>query len=250
MNNFSSIIKFVKHLGNTTKEPFMVYQGNQLVKFDPPTKVVISEKFFRSATCKRCGLCCKKIRNVSLLFTQADYEHLVAYTPSDYSEYVSHRQLREGLIPEIISIASSDGIEKKRIYVYRNRNEVCDFLDRETNLCKIHRVKPVHGALPLIELDKTKDHTRLIKRARGRNWAFGCPIEFGPFDFSEFESWDLYWLKRLRDNAVELGLNTWLNEIVEYLEGNIQRLKELDGSSVIEGKVIFDSSAKPLGRFF
>lgn len=240
MRDNGSVFRLVKQLGYITKEPFVICVGNQRREFFPPKRVMISEKFFRSAKCKMCGMCCEKIKGVSLFFTKSDISHILNYALSELNH--KERELREilmrGLIPISVHINTTKGSKHFGCYMYYNEDRVCDFADMSKGLCGIHKIKPVHCALPMMEIDRTKDSARLIKRPRGRNWRFGCPVEFGPFSFSEFKNWDLPYLERLLVNASDFDLDTWLTEIVDYLRSDIQRLERLDNSDKVLGHLI------------
>jgi len=215
-----SIFKLIKYLGVLTKELVFVTVGNKTQQYDPSKKVIISEKFFRSGKCKMCGRSCNV--DFSLAFTESDYIRIRDSEDSDEKS-----ELLVGLDVVTISIQKYDSLNTFPSYLYVNKNKRCDFAvpfnedGIEKWRCSIHKIKPVHCALPLLQIDRyKKDRTRVIKRQYGRNWAFGCPVEFEPFDYDEFVNWDLYNLKRLKQNADDLGLRTWLPEIVDYLERN------------------------------
>lgn len=52
----------------------------------------------------------------------------------------------------------------------------------------------------------------------GRNWALRCPVQFGDPD-EESVQVRILWLRRLLATAEDMGINTWLPEILDYLEG-------------------------------
>ena len=217
-NKIGSIFRLLKQLGHIVKEKTLVMVGTVVEEYIPPVKVVISAKFFRSAGCKKCGKCCENIvgKGFSLVALSTDD----IPRSSDVFVYTNHMTLP---VPSLS--------------VYFNRGEVCDFV--KDSLCSIHDKKPVHCALPMVEVDKTKDRARLIKRPRGRNWRFGCPAEFRDFDYNEF-LWDLANLKRLQEIAEYLKMNTWLPEIIECLDTNKEKYRTtIPDKSVI----IFEKSS-------
>jgi hypothetical protein len=85
--------------------------------------------------------------------------------------------------------------------------------------CSIHKWKPIHCAMPLIRIihrDKL-DTTFLIKKQYGYSWAFGCPVQFKPFDLTELEEIDIPVLQRLQESAEDLDIKTYLPEIIQWL---------------------------------
>ena len=60
-------------------------------------------------------------------------------------------------------------------------------------------------------------HTVIRVIQFGRNWALKCPVEFGPEDEKSTQS-RIDWLRRLYHSSQDLGIDTWLPEILEYLD--------------------------------
>ena len=238
--DYASLTKILKRLGNITKHPFALCFERKHIGFSPPTQVTISESFYRSAKCKMCGKCDRKIQNVSLVYTASEVDWIRSKLPQLLLE-------EKGVANKLLSglkkvqftllknlITHSPDLEpyfgsgrEAEIYVYRNTSGPCDFAIEglfDSILCGIHKVKPIHCALPMLQIDRTKDSARLIKRPRGRNWRFGCPVEFKEFDYEEFLKWDLHCLSRLWMIERDLGLDTWLTEILNYLIGNLSEI--------------------------
>ena len=203
-NEAGSVFRLFKHLGNIVKEPVVIRVGKWEEQYSPPSKVVISQKFFRSAKCEKCGKCCKL--GASLVYTDSMY----CYAKKAGAQI--NRIFING--------------EEESVYIRENNpKEPCIFLKekgwfKKKLLCDIHVEKPTHCALPMIEIDRTKDSARLIKRPRGRNWRFGCPAKFKDFDYYEFLTWDLVKLKQLNAIAHDLGVRTWLPEILTWFYEN------------------------------
>ena len=254
--SFGSIFKLVKYLGCLTKEPMTVEILGKKESYFPPDRVIISDKFFRSAKCKRCGRSCNV--DFSLAFTHSDVMRMnTSFLKSDRMY-----QLRKGLQEIPVVVRTSSNSSTKSCFLYVNKNKRCDFaysarvrrwylpfslmwvgadvgvVDKWN--CTIHEMKPTHCAMPLIQINnyrvkESKTSSSLLKRQYGRNWAFGCPIKFEPFDYEEFVNWDLPVLRRLLVNAEDLGLNTWLGEIIDYLESNKEKFEkgELPRKSIV-----------------
>jgi len=207
-NVAGSIFKQLKYLGNIVKEPLKIEIPGKTPKvytetYLPPDKVTISPKFFRSAKCLMCGKCCK----IGATLVYPEIAQPLA-KKLDWKE-----------IPLFLN-----GSEQS-VFVHENEPKTqCDFavykgfLWKKKLLCDIHENKPNHCALPMIEIDRTKNNSRLTKRPRGRNWLHPqCPAEFKTFDYNEFISWDLKKLIELNDLANKLSIITWLPEILSWL---------------------------------
>lgn len=207
------IFKLLKHLGHIVKEPLKLEMGGHVEAYSPPVKVFISSKFFRSAKCKACGKCCSGISR--------------AFLPGEINERI---RIEKGICNQLFM--TINGQVAPPFWAYFNHGEKCDFLIN--SLCSIHNMKPIHCALPMMEIDRTGDHSRLIKRPHGRNWRFGCPAEFKKFDYNEFLNWDFVNLKRLQLVAEYLSISTWLPEIIDYLEKN----KEIFKTSIPDEQIV------------
>ena len=219
------IFKLLEYLGHITKEFLKIEMNGHIDTYSPPVKVVISDKFFRSAKCKACGRCCPGISR--------------AFLPSDIDE---QWRIEKGVTNQLfVSINERDALP---FWAYFNQNEKCDFL--VNSRCSIHDNKPIHCALPRMYFDRTKDRARLIKRPHGRNWRFGCPIEFKKFDYDEFLNWDLVYLKRLQSVAEYLSISSWLPEVIDYLDKN----KEIFRTVVPDKHIVIYEKKKDIGRIF
>jgi len=60
------LFKLLDYVGRITKEPLKIEISEHTEVWLPPTKVTISDKFFRSAKCKGCGKCCSGISRAFL----------------------------------------------------------------------------------------------------------------------------------------------------------------------------------------
>jgi len=215
-NIAGSIFKQLKYLGNIVKQPLTIEIPGKPPKiykeeYLPPDKVVISPKFFRSAKCLMCGNCCKI--GATLVYPEI---------PKCLEKKLDSKE-----IPVIING------KEEHVFVHENQPKTqCDFavwkgfLWNKKLLCDIHECKPNHCALPMVEIDKTKNNSRLIKRPRGRNWLHPkCPAEFKTFDYQEFINWDFKKLIELKELAAKLSIITWLPEILLWFTNNYRELQ-------------------------
>lgn len=175
--------------------------GGQKFEYKRPKRVSISPLFFRHGDCKRCGRSCNV--GFDLFWTS-----------------------KKGLNPLLIEKLQDypikvNGKEKLMAYYKNPRNTPrCDFVtyDKERKAkCEIHQDKPVHCALNPIFVSCNKENTTINKRHFGRNYKFGCEIEWEPFNYDQFIRWDIPWLKALEQSAKDLNIETHLSEIIYRL---------------------------------
>ena len=219
------LFKLLEYIGRVTKESLEVEIAGHTEVWSPPTKVVISDKFFRSAKCKACGKCCSGISR--------------AFLPEEVDE---QWRIEKGIIDQLsVSINGRDALP---FWVYFNHSEKCDFL--VNSRCSVHSNKPIQCSLTPMYFDKVKDRTRLTKRLPGRNWRVGCPMELKEFDYDEFLNWDLVMLKRLRRVAEYLNISSWLPEVIDYLDSN----KEIFKTVIPDKQIVIYERKKDIGRIF
>lgn len=230
----------VGNFGRLTKEHFTINIGSENLKFVPPRRLVISPQFFRNKNCLHCGGCCKK--GTTLVYTasgiaemQKIIEHKLVISTCNDNEIIE--QLLLGLIKVDVKVFCFDNnvVNTKSFWVYNKvRNNLRCFFNKlkidagksaEECLweCIIHVVKPTNCAFSLRVCDsKREDIILLTKKQYGRNWVFGCPAEFGEFNREEFEMYDLKALRSLLRIAEDLGISTFLPEIINWLESWLQ----------------------------
>jgi Fe-S-cluster containining protein len=255
---YGSVFKLIKYLGYLTKEPISVEIEGVVQRYIPSDRVMISDKFFRNFECVSCGRCCQGKFSLAytssdflgrdplkLLSTQNDFEDSeMLRKPSFLCIKRSERDevydlLFSGLKKIPIQISKKVYADKQcerieilslydKMFLYSNEGKRCKFLFEKDKkwLCGIHELNPTHCKLPHIQIDKTKNSTRLIKRQYGRNWALGCKAKCTSFNYKVFCEWDLACLKRLEANMNDLQLKTWLPEIIAYLESNKEKFSK------------------------
>lgn len=234
---FGSIFKLIKYLGYLTKVPIVVEVEGVKQEYNPPERVVISDKFFRSFKCVSCGKCCTKPK-FSLVYTPSDYSRIVAQPLDDEQELKNREVLLGEMVKIDVLIEVDDPNVRKEVlgiqhtvpvHLFSNQGHQCHFLfEREgKQLCGVHQVHPNHCALPHLQVDQIKGtSTSLLKRQYGRNWALGCLVVEEGFDYNEFLNWDLPCLQKLKCNADDLQISTWLPEIIKYLVEHREQLEK------------------------
>lgn len=219
-----SLFYILDYLGRLTKAPLAVKVGRKEKLYKLPKQVVISPQFFRGASCQRCSACCK----VPAVYTATDVQIIDDVLSGKLSPELPYnldsvRRLRAGLQRFEIDIAG----KAKSIWVYPlSTTKKCDFLSQQDGvwICSIHAVKPINCMLPHIYVGFSAKNqvTRLTKRPFGSRWIKDCKSVFGKFSAQELETWDLRVLRQLQRNAADLGISTFLPEIIERLLSWVQ----------------------------
>lgn len=89
--------------------------------------------------------------------------------------------------------------------------------------CSIHPVRSITCDMPHVRFIYRQNSSLSIGIVQyGRNWAMGCPVKFhAPKDQAEWQANKdnvLRKLKHLNQNAIDLQIDTYLLEVIEYLE--------------------------------
>lgn len=237
--SINSVYKLLDYLVKVAKEPVDV--NGSSVHYDPPLSVTISESFFWKDNCIMCGRCCM---NETVVWTDEGLNRIIRYidTPPNAENSSDEGVLRISsedledlstiLVPQVLTI---NGVERTfyvcpkdsrydgqwHYFEGKGDRQRCHWM-RELDgkfCCGIHPVRSVTCALPHMRFYHAKKTNRTFIRMMqyGRNHKLGCPIEFG--EVSEEGMPDkIHWLKILKECADDLGISTWLPEIIQYLE--------------------------------
>lgn len=239
---FGSIFKLIKYLGYLTKVHTVVEIEGVEQEYFPPSRVIISDKFFRNFSCVSCGACCVKPK-YSLAYPPTEYSRIQSEPLSDEIEQKERSVLIKEMLcfPVNITLDAKDleGVEEDLVsvqhtvpcHLFSNHGKTCSFTRKEGDkvFCAIHKVHTLHCAIPHLQIDRNrKGSARLLKRQYGRNWALGCKSHVVPFDYQRFLTWDLPILQRLLIAGQDFRMCTWLTEIVQYLVNNKDRFAKGD----------------------
>ena len=229
-----TLLYLLDNMSFLSKTSLTIKESKAEKSYDSPKRVAISPQFFQSASCQRCGACCK--RGISLVFTETDVQVMSDVWSGKYSLSVpcsldSVGKLMQGLQRFELKIWSrvcrSSGVEVlgnvKPVWIYpMPANKVCDFLQQKDGQwgCSVHAVKATNCLLPHIWVGLSKKDltVRLSKRPFGSRWIPNCESVFGKFSPTELETWDLFVLQRMLRNAQDLGIDTYLPEIIDWLK--------------------------------
>ena len=233
MDNVSKIMWYLNLVSKepTTVDGKLYWHGTKSIKFN--------SSFFDTDDCISCGCCCVTEDNV---FTQHEYDIICNMTDEEFlSEHPNLNpehlhQLREGIKKVPVQI---NGFEKY-VYVYKlqkttyfvpNKGPNGKTVDRCTwqthqgdkFYCGIHPVESITCIIPHMRWFHTNRGTLSIGTSQyGRNWALGCPIEFrtptAEESFNKIKASRREKLAHLNRCADDLGVKTWLPEMIAYLD--------------------------------
>lgn len=237
--SIESSLKMLDYIAKVSKEP-IVLDGKPF-DIPVPRSVTIHESFFWKDSCIMCGRCCM---NETVVWTQEGVNRIMQYIEKDEQRTNDGvngvvriapedlEELSEMIQEKVVNINGQD----RTFYVCpkdsryggqwhhfegKGDRQRCHWM-RELDgkfCCGIHPIRSVTCALPHIRFFNVKKTNRTVLRTMqyGRNQKLGCPIEFGPATEEGMED-KIYWLKVLKECADDLGISTWLPEIIEYLE--------------------------------
>jgi hypothetical protein len=209
-----------------------VRAGSEVYDF-PYRKIRISEKFWRADGCFRTGQCCSKV-NMDLFLSSEEFSKLQVLYPTGLQPWQA-MQLQVKIEGENLkgnvqsTVWTSIGGNK---CAYLNRHMGPDgYLNPETGKkweisgCEIHLLNPIHCALPHLYLDirnarkaVEEQYVNITKRQFGRNWAFGCPVEFTRYnEFARRRDLELF--NRCKDLLIEFtGTAKRVEDIIARIE--------------------------------
>ena len=234
-----SSLKLIDYLARVTKEPIVL--DGKPVSIPVPKSVTIDESFFWKDSCVMCGKCCM---SETVVWTQEGMNRIMQYIEQDEQRTNDGEvgvvrvspddmeDLAEIIQEKVVNINGHDRVfyvcpkdaphsGQWQYFEGKGDRQRCHWM-RELDgkfCCGIHPIRSVTCALPHIRFFNVKKTNRTVLRTMqyGRNHKLGCPIEFGS-KTEEGMADKIYWLKVLNDSANDLGISTWLPEIIEYLE--------------------------------
>lgn len=230
MNNLDKILQY---LTVVLPHPITV-DGEEISK--PVEHIKLSSTFFHKDSCISCGCCCLSEAGV---YTQTEYNKIMSITKEAIDDYGLDfkfiEALREG------TYAEQHEVNGKQVTIYKcntAKNEMyipgkdkvmprCRWQWEKRPglfLCGIHPVRSITCMMPHLKMPyhKNSKSTSLCISQYGRNWALKCPITFSPpateAEFEEIKESRIDKLVHLHTNAIELNIETYLPQIIEYIE--------------------------------
>jgi Fe-S-cluster containining protein len=233
-----SSIKLLDYINKVAKEP--IYLNGEPFGTPPPTMVTLSDTFFWKDDCVMCGRCCVNESNV---WTQEGMDFMKSVKDDEFIKWgldpKVRLELNKNIQEKLVEINGrkvlfyyrpSDNKKDAQRLSWPDRKETtrCHWLmERDGNyVCSIHPVRSITCGMPHLRFmhNQSMHHTILRVMQYGRNWALKCPVEFGPYDEQSTQV-RIKWLKRLYNASKDLGIDTWLPEILEYLDAGNRTAK-------------------------
>lgn len=272
MDNTSKIIWYLRLVA---KKPIQI-DGRE--EFMGITSIKVSDTLFYTDGCEVCGDCC--CVHEDNVYTQHEYDKIMNMTdeqfraegyifgPEGFDPFwlnklkgklqVEMHEINGKQIPFYISkventvnlTRSHQTVTSKPDFEYPR----CTYTRRDPDgltKCSIHPVRSITCDMPHVRFIYRKNSSLSIGIVQyGRNWAMGCPVKFhAPKDEIEWQANKdnvLRKLKHLNRNAEDLNIETWLPEVIAYIEAIPYENHEsylgrtivnTDGSPVTESKV-------------
>jgi len=189
------------YLSAVCKEPFEYKKTNpDKTYLIQPTPLQVSPMIFRGFLCpESCGGCCPRF---SLEYLPSEVR------PPDCVEYTVH-------------------INDNPVVLYHDPQDYhedhhCRHLDKPSARCLIHPVRPFHCDFELLRVFISKNKNRLSQQMFGRGWQFlrvdggrGALCTITPPDTTSVLE-VVRKLKRLREWAIHMRIETWLDEIIHW----------------------------------
>lgn len=193
----------------------------------PKRELRISERFWRADGCYRTGKCCSKV-SMDLFLSSEEFSKLQKIYPSGLAPWQSvmmqTRVEGEGFKGFINSTIWTSIGGKDCPYLTSDGSED-GWKGGAIAGCNIHELNPIHCALPHLYFDIRnakkpfeQQYINITKRQFGRNWAFGCPVTFIPYN--EFaRRRDLLLLNRCKDLLIEFtGSANRCSDVISRIE--------------------------------
>lgn len=230
--SIESSTKILEYINKVSKE-FMIVDGNAF-GYAPVDRVVLNESFFLKDDCKMCGKCCP---NETTVWTKEGLDRINSAVAADFErwglDFSSVDEIRSRMktvvhsingknIEFYVSDRDSNAEAFKLSWNDRKEQMRCHWLfeKEETYRCRIHPVRSVTCGMPhcrFFHSETAHETTTTIAVSQfGRNWALKCPVEFNEVDEESVQT-RILWLQRLNDSANDVGVETYLPEILEYL---------------------------------
>lgn len=180
--------KWFSYFARIATSKVEVEVGGEVITFEPPKIISISRLLYRSDNCHtNCYKCCYFNWNF-----WADCE----LRPSSFTNLIIIRN-------------------RSRLFSSEHHNKgACPHLTEDG--CAIHNINPIHCRLPLMKFKQVKSKTYITKEEYGRNWQFGCPIKFGPYDQNAFNE-DMNRLTRVKKVAEYFEIPTAIDIIIDMV---------------------------------
>lgn len=242
MDNTSKIIWYLRLVA---KAPIQI-DGRE--EWKGIRSIGVSPTLFHTDECEVCGDCC--CVHEDNVYTQHEYDKIMNMTdeqfraegyifgpegfdpiylqrlkPKLYKEthIINGKEVPFYIAPvEDVKLTCTHCPPRKEGFEYPR----CTWTRRDPDgltKCSIHPVRSITCDMPHIRFIYQENRTMSIGITQyGRNWAMGCCVKFHPpkdeVEWQANKDNVLRKLRHLNQNAIDLNIETWLPEIVEYIE--------------------------------
>lgn len=236
-----SINKLFGYIGLLIKDDMtVVFDKNYQIEYKAPKSVSISQTLFQTDSCHSSGKCCKVA--FDLAYTREGYERVERQKITNPTS--------TSLLAALKKVETEINGKSVDVWVHLNDKiarytgaKTCDFLENPSEgpfagkfICGLHggynrifeSLQPFHCIAPHFVVRSRMSGCSFIGRMQfGRNWRFGCPVVFERGDkyFEKDYKLDLDKLRMMLAISKDMGVETWIPEIVDWLEKNIEEIR-------------------------
>lgn len=239
-----SVYKLIDYVAKLSKEPISMNGVTILEK--PVEQVTLTDKFFIKDDCTMCGRCCP---NENTAYTRTNIQDALKTVEADFTKWGLDIKAKDELFNGMEEVDVD--LNGNHIIMYSHPKDTplaCNritYPDRPANLerchwlfekdgtyrCRIHPCRSITCGMPHLRFfyNQQTHHTSLGLSQFGRNCALGCPVDFMgtgyPVDEESTQS-RIHWLQLLEDSADDMQIQTFLPEILYYLESGHRKPRE------------------------
>lgn len=243
MDNTSKIIWYLRLVA---KEPIQIDGREEWMGIKT---IGLSPSLFYTDECEVCGDCC--CVHEDNVYTQFEYDKIMNMTDEEFraegyifgpegfdpvylnrlkpmihseTHVVNGKEINLYIAPvdKDVKLTCTHCPPRKEGFEYPR----CTWTRRDPDgltKCSIHPVRSITCDMPHVRFIYQKGKTMSIGIVQyGRNWSIGCPIAFSaPKDEERWQKNKdnvLRKLKHLNQNGLDMNIETWLPEIIEYIE--------------------------------
>ena len=221
-----SIEKTLNYLNSVSKDDHVIEYCGLTYKMEGKSSFGIRPSTFCKDECLSCGQCCRNYDTVMFPSDIPEIRRRAEAGQEPYQFYLDHCDEYsvniDGRECKFFSVPPMTAKDNHDIWTTNHKVLNCRwiFIKDNKKLCRIHEYRCITCGFPHMELYYNSDHTVgfLGHKQFGRNHQLLCPVDIRrPLDKETLED-NIYWLTRLNVVAEYFGINTYLPEILEFLE--------------------------------
>lgn len=220
--------QLVSYLSRVAKQP--IEFSNSRATKEIIRGVKLSNRFFVKDDCMVCGKCCS---NYNVVYTRSTFEEIMFSTREDFEaenlDYETKFDLIQGIRckpmevnGKMINFYSFPKMSRKQTNTFETPKKKCYFMEKRGDriVCTIHPIRSITCRIPHLRFiyRKNTEMTVLGVGKYPRNFNIGCPITFkNTLDEASVQG-RIKDLKTLLSCAEDIGVDTYLPEIIDYLD--------------------------------